>query len=641
MTIFRSRKINSLLLFSGLGVALPALFLYGLTSYLTVAYIDSGELAVVNWTLGIAHPTGYPLYTLIGRLFALLPLELIATQMLLGMLCTTAAVVIILFVMRGLLPRRQESFPDANREVIDRQDGNPDGAMSVATRRGTLHVPAGTRSVPLPNRDHTDIEGNDVGAQHVAPSLTRPLLCTTLGLLLVVSPLLWAQGVTNEVYSLHLVFLSLLLLIILQPYSNRNLILGGYLTGLSFGNHMSTILIVPMIVAYLIVNCRAVFRAPKTIVSATAAGLFAASIYLYLPVRSALDPVFNWGQPSTWENFVRQVSGWQYQVWMFDRGFTELGAQLIKFAQILYAQFPFPFWFVIVAGLYYGVRTRRTLSVYLLILMFCNLIYSLNFSIPDIDNYLLPSVIALFLFGVIGMLNLANLKPAFRYLAPACIALFVVWGVAANWRTHDESRNTSALDGAHNYYKSVEKNALILCADWDFVSPWLYSHFYLKERPDVTIVDPELVRRSWYPNWIRHADRELYEYIKPEIDVFLPHVRKFERNEEYDPNAIEATYRAILLKLAAHPQRPVYFGIPDAGIARQIAASGMAEPYVSGQLFRIVRKGTPFARPIEPILPPRFGKLPDNLDWRDRRHLDDFQLMMRQDTTGPIRTLAR
>ena len=166
MTTSRSKQVNSLLLFSGLGVALPALFLYWQTSYPTVAYIDSGELAIVNWTLGIAHPTGYPLYTLIGRLFSLLPIELIKTQILLGMLCTTAAVVIVSFL-------------------------------------GTLHVPAGTRGVPL-----------------------RQWLCRiALGLLLAVSPLLWSQGVTNEVYSLHLVFLLLLLLILLQPYSDRNLIL--------------------------------------------------------------------------------------------------------------------------------------------------------------------------------------------------------------------------------------------------------------------------------------------------------------------------------------------------------------------------------------------------------------------------------
>jgi hypothetical protein len=40
----------------------------------SVVQIDSGELATVQATLGIAHPTGYPLFTLIGYLFSLIPL---------------------------------------------------------------------------------------------------------------------------------------------------------------------------------------------------------------------------------------------------------------------------------------------------------------------------------------------------------------------------------------------------------------------------------------------------------------------------------------------------------------------------------------------------------------------------------------
>jgi len=49
--------------------------IYFLTLAPAVQFIDSGELAVVCQSLGIAHPTGYPLYTLLGRLFSLLPLE--------------------------------------------------------------------------------------------------------------------------------------------------------------------------------------------------------------------------------------------------------------------------------------------------------------------------------------------------------------------------------------------------------------------------------------------------------------------------------------------------------------------------------------------------------------------------------------
>ncbi|MEW6679624.1 MAG: DUF2723 domain-containing protein [bacterium] len=35
----------------------------------TVEFHDSGELISVAYTLGIAHPPGYPLYTLLGEVF--------------------------------------------------------------------------------------------------------------------------------------------------------------------------------------------------------------------------------------------------------------------------------------------------------------------------------------------------------------------------------------------------------------------------------------------------------------------------------------------------------------------------------------------------------------------------------------------
>ncbi|HEX5315198.1 MAG TPA: DUF2723 domain-containing protein, partial [Candidatus Kapabacteria bacterium] len=40
----------------------------------SVDFIDAGELATVCTTLGIAHPTGYPLFTLVGWVFAHLPI---------------------------------------------------------------------------------------------------------------------------------------------------------------------------------------------------------------------------------------------------------------------------------------------------------------------------------------------------------------------------------------------------------------------------------------------------------------------------------------------------------------------------------------------------------------------------------------
>src|SRR5208337_584272 len=33
------------------------------------AFMDTGEFQTVTYVLGIAHPTGYPLYTILGKLF--------------------------------------------------------------------------------------------------------------------------------------------------------------------------------------------------------------------------------------------------------------------------------------------------------------------------------------------------------------------------------------------------------------------------------------------------------------------------------------------------------------------------------------------------------------------------------------------
>ena len=60
--------------FIGLVLSLAALGVYLLTLAPGLTFIDSGELATDAQTLGIAHPTGYPLFTLLGWLFAHLPI---------------------------------------------------------------------------------------------------------------------------------------------------------------------------------------------------------------------------------------------------------------------------------------------------------------------------------------------------------------------------------------------------------------------------------------------------------------------------------------------------------------------------------------------------------------------------------------
>ena len=50
-----------------------ALVLYGWTLAPTVTLVDSGELIVVARFLGVAHPPGFPLWTMLAHVASLIP----------------------------------------------------------------------------------------------------------------------------------------------------------------------------------------------------------------------------------------------------------------------------------------------------------------------------------------------------------------------------------------------------------------------------------------------------------------------------------------------------------------------------------------------------------------------------------------
>ncbi len=67
-----------------------------------VPYRDSGEMAVVARTLGVAHPPGYPLYALLGKMADHLPLGNAAYRLnLLSALCAALAGAVLFFLLGG------------------------------------------------------------------------------------------------------------------------------------------------------------------------------------------------------------------------------------------------------------------------------------------------------------------------------------------------------------------------------------------------------------------------------------------------------------------------------------------------------------------------------------------------------------
>ncbi len=67
---------------------------------------DGAELITASATLGVPHPPGYPTYTIIGKLFSLLPLGTVAFRFnLLSAVCTAAAVGLVVMAITTIHPR--------------------------------------------------------------------------------------------------------------------------------------------------------------------------------------------------------------------------------------------------------------------------------------------------------------------------------------------------------------------------------------------------------------------------------------------------------------------------------------------------------------------------------------------------------
>jgi hypothetical protein len=480
-----------------------------------VGFIDSGELSTVACTLGIAHPTGYPLYTLLGWVFSHLPVapdEIARLNSMAAIFCSAAAGILLLVFRRvTLLAVRRQS------------------AGSFATAAASA------------------------GA-----------------LILAFSETYWSQALEVEVYPLHLVLLSLVLLTFLraafplpgETSGGRYWYLFAYMVGLAFTNHMSTVLLAPGLL-YLYFSRYGASR-PSWMRLIRMALPFAAglSLYLYLPLRASRAPVLNWGYAVNLERFLWHVTGKQYQVWMFS-SMDVVGRQLSHFAEGLPREFAYAGLLIAGAGAIALWRGSRRLASGVALLFIVCIVYASNYDIHDIDSYFLLAYVCVGMTAAVGLSVIADAAaarfPKGRSLIP--FALLACGGVqlAAHYRDVDESGDHLVEDYTANMFSSVRPDAVIISYQWDYwVSASYYEQTVAHVRPDVTVIDRELLRRSWYLKELEHRTPWLIAESRQEVNAFLAQVDLFEHELPYDPAAIQGRYVGMIesfirRSMAAHP----------------------------------------------------------------------------------------
>jgi len=188
-------------------VLLITLFIYGRTVQPTVPFWDCGEFIACSHILGVPHPPGTPLFVLIGRIFAMLPLAADPSLRinLLSSISGALAAMLAFFILSRIITKWfADEYPSRN--------------LSMAQR---LAVYSGSFS----------------GALLFAFGATN-----------------WSNSVEAEVYSLSMfLILALLWLTLLweerreQPAGDRFLIALSFVAMASIGIHMTVFLVMPPI----------------------------------------------------------------------------------------------------------------------------------------------------------------------------------------------------------------------------------------------------------------------------------------------------------------------------------------------------------------------------------------------------------
>jgi hypothetical protein len=501
----------------------------------SVVQIDSGELTTVQITLGIAHPTGYPLFTIIGYLFSLIPLPFtkIFQMNLLAAIYCSASVGVFVYTVKLVLDNLGLFKPKEN----DNKDKTKKLKKKGKNKKKT--VTTNDNNIPDSIKYVSAIFG---------------------GLILAFSKTFWFQSTSVEVYSLHLLLITLIILFLAKAFiSSSNSakifqwIIFALFLALGFTNHMTTLLILPG-VAYLYflrygLNPSSVKRIGLMI-------LFFISVlvifYSYLPIRAAQSPLLNWGNPIDLERILRHISGKQYQIWFFSSTAASK-KQFIYFAETLPVEFSISL-VIAVVGIFAAFIKAKRFFIFLIITFLFTILYSINYDIHDIDSYFLLAYICLAFFVVFGILKLYELigksKNVFILLGLLLVSLIIQF--YSNFDKVNQNNIYTFEDYTKAVVGSVTEDAIIFSYQWDyFISSSYYYKIVEDYRKDVAVIDKELLRRSWYYNQLSNAFPGLFDGVQNEVNEFLLALVPFERSEDFDAQKLETHFRRIMTGLVA------------------------------------------------------------------------------------------
>lgn len=509
--------------------------IYLRTAAPTIFWGDGIELSAVCATAGIAHPTGYPLFTILGyivcRFFPNNPA--LGTNLLCGLFGGVASGFFFL-TLRSVLERTPPSW--------------------------FLH------------------------------SHYKDIAALAFALLFAFSRTFWFHSTITEVYSLHLLFVVILLWIFFeyeQKGGIKRLLAFFGIWGLAFSNHMLTVTLAPLAVLIVLISIKrkVKWRLFPVLFAFFLVGLL---FYLYLPLRSGSRPELNWGDPANMKNFLWVVSGGSFKnerLLMESPGMPFTLSRFAIFA--LNRCFSFAFWMVEEIYLFkeYVPLLKSMVCIFLLgmalwgairILLLSKTFFAglmgylvfgwimvVTYNILDIEPYFLSLFPGLIILIMLGLLNIGHIiektffKRKINFL-PYLLLLLPLAALTSHYRTQDKSQKTQAYEyGLRILQKAPRRSMILTFSDNDIYILW-YLQKALGLRPDVTIIGANFIHSGWYASYFENLPPDGPRltikqasaipskgdfYLDLMIDIINPNLDRFPILSTFTDPILEEFYR--------------------------------------------------------------------------------------------------
>lgn len=418
--------------------------LYLLTLCPTVYVGDSAEFITNALTLGINHPTGYPLYTILTRFWlTVVPFGMPAYAVnSFSALAASGTVVCMYFILEFLTTRRVIALL---------------GAL-LLTVSSTLWSRATSAEV-------------------------------------------------YSLSSFFFALTALLILQWHRDREMKQLIIAAYVAGLGLSQHSTGVLAALSIVLFVFISEPGIIRYARTLTVLTVVFLIGLSSYLYLPIRAIAGPPVAWGDLRTMEGVFRHLLPvGEKGLAPYFGGNT--GTRLSWFFhQALTREFWY-FGVISIFGLLALIKRWRPLvlftSIVIVNVMFA---VSRKMPLhADFDANFIPTYFVMAILIGVGLVRLQEfvekrwrkLPPRFIQLGFSTALLLMLLTTAyANYSQNNRSQNFFGYDFGRNLFLPIEQDAIVFTIGDEQTFLGWYFKYVEKLYPRVSFIDTRLLATPW------------------------------------------------------------------------------------------------------------------------------------------------